>query len=359
MSPVRRWWYYLDLNYTDKGHFYGQVLHQALTQKTTGIANTPAIAHLLHETNGYQILYRIAYYGGHPTLNRRTATVSIPRQKSDMSLIAYRKAWEHFLQVHLFMGVIYSDRFFVESFAENLHSMYHKTLCPYLITQVRRLPVDEPVSRDFWPVNILEYLGALCPHMGMQPIDLSATPRELVTASNNRRTTRSSPREQRQLTIRQVDNDPQDSLDFLSGPDYLFVCQLAASGRHCDLCRDPDHFLRDCPHLRELRNDQGACRRLLNAIRDISDASTSRDSRSRGGSSSFSARGRSDDARRSRSLDGTPPASNRSRDNVVRQLDNDDDTVEADDSTIAQLTDDDGTIGYDTDRSEDFLSAGE
>lgn len=352
-SPLGRWWPDVDPLYTNQADYYDNVLYQALTQKAVGLLNTPEIAHIYYEGSGYRMLYRIAYYGGHPILNRRSNAVAIPRQKSDMSLIAYRKAWEHFLQVYLFMGVVYSDRYFVECFAENLHSMYSKNLCPYLITQVRRLPVNEAVPRDFTPLQIVEYMGSLCQQVGVASLQPMATPRELL-AREPRRSPRPSsgpprPRE-RPLETRE--------LDFLSNEDLLFVHQLATSGRKCDLCRDPDHYLRECPHLASLRDDAGACRRIFSAIRDIVDNSSSRrsDPRSRGGYNN--SRGRRPPAR---PRDDTPPASNRTPPDLpTRQIDEDADTVDGDASTLSvdQLTDDE-SAGYDTDGTEDFRTAGD
>ena len=55
-------------------------LHQVLVSKSTNLAGTPKISHLLHELSGYQILYNMARYAGHPALARTLSPESPPIQ---------------------------------------------------------------------------------------------------------------------------------------------------------------------------------------------------------------------------------------------------------------------------------------
>jgi hypothetical protein len=348
------WWPLVPVVYKFNLAYYDNALLQVLTSKTTKLADTPLVAHLIHESSGYQILYRLAYYAGHPALIPGRNNIEMPRQKSDMSLIKYRKAWEHYLHVSYLMGVFLSDRYFVECFCERMHDMYSRTLCPHVILLVRRLPINNAVPDFYMPENILEYCGTVGVHVGIRDLDLLSSPRQ---ESDNRRNSRAP--SARPLPVQQITQE--DELDFLDNEQYLLVCQLSnAPGRSCDLCRSSDHLLRQCPHLMELKNNPMACKRILSALRAtldplVAESATARPSSppSRG---FVPARARAGPPFRP----GTPRTTNRSSDRIVRAVidttdgDTDESASITDNESVVELTDDDNTVD-----ERDFPYAGE
>jgi hypothetical protein len=343
------WWPLVSDLYKRHLAYYDNAILQALTSKTTKLVDTPLIAHLIHEQSGYQILYRLAYYAGHPALIPGRNGVEMPRQKSDMSLIKYRKAWEHYLHVLYLMGVFLSDRYFVECFCERMHDMYSRTLCPHVILLVRRLSVNSAVPDFYMPENILEYCGTVSTHVGIRELDLLSSPRQ---ESDSRRSARAPPI--RQIPVQQITS--VDDLDFLTDEQFLLVCQLSnAPERKCDLCRSSEHLLRSCPRLLELKSDPMACKRLFSALRASIDGPVTNNGNSRPAVSTYPPRSRMSTSMRP----GTPRATNRSSDRLVRAItgaddtDNEDSITAADAESIVELTDDEQSV------DADFYHAGE
>ena len=128
------------------------------------------------------------------------------------------------------------------------------------------------------------------------------------------RTSKSRTTSARQIEIQQIEEDP---LSFLSSEDHLFIHQLAASGCACDVCGDPDHFLRECPHSKKLRENPEGCQRILAGVRDLTHQSST--SGSRGGSNGNR---RPSTTHSTRAL----VTSNRSQDRPVRELETAHDT---------------------------------
>ena len=108
-----------------------------------------------------------------------------------------------------------------------------------------------------------------------------------------------------------------DDLSSLDDSDYLLVCQLSAMARTCDFCSSPEHLLRQCSKFAQLAKNASAARRILYALRD----------RTNNSSSATQATSSRVDSRAS-----TPKISNRSSSDV-RQIESQDPETTDDDAT--------------------------
>ena len=68
--------------------------------------------------------------------------------------------------------------------------------------------------------------------------------------------------------VRQIQEQPDVIHELTLDPDdELFLFALEAEGRTCDMCNDPDHFLRECPRFKRLSGNMDAMKRVLAAVR--------------------------------------------------------------------------------------------
>ena len=332
------WGPHLETIYLYDINYYDSLLAQVLKSKAVNIVGTPRIIHLLQEVSGIKIINFLATVAGHPALDLGRSILSVPRQKNDMSLSKYTEMWLLFLHSNYLRGTFLSDRYFIETFALNLNNYYATTLRGHIINTVRRLPINEPVTRYFQPENFLTYLLHLLPQAGLKA-DLSSTPLELSGggSSGSRRPSLSSRGSRRGSSVRQLETGDDwllrqmDTWSDLSDEDFAFVYQLSQNKQQCDLCQSDSHLLHGCPELVKVKNDKNRLRRLFTVLR----TAQSENGRGPPRSQMNSAGGRS----------STPTRNNSSRGGPIRQVLDNSDTD--DDSTIAAL--DACSLGGDTD----------
>ena len=325
-----RWYPDLPPHCTLQWAYYDNALFQALTMSSTGLADTPSVAFAVYESGGYQILWKLAYAAGHPRLNPMILYPEMPKQSSSMSLIAYRQEWEHYLQMRSISGTFLSDRFFLESFIANMSGTYNSSLKPLIFHLLRRIPIDNAVTPDFWPENLLGYMGNVARIQGITDLDPLQTPREF--AERRRPSPRVTP------AIRSLGEEADSAL---VEECFSLVCALTASNpRTCDLCGKDDHLCMQCPRYAALMRDPYAAKRLLTSLsnlRNRQDPDSTATTAQSSGATTPSARRYQD-----RSGNRTPPSSNRSRGSFpIRGLEGED-TDE--DVSISRLTDDEASL---------------
>ena len=278
-TPLGRWSSQLSAAYYRWQPSLDALLHQALTSKSTALAYTPLIEPLLDERVGHQLMWRIAQAIGHPLLSHEVINLSPPRQRKDDTLPNYIESWRYHLHVQFCRGIIYSDRYFVETFALNLHESYAKTLRPMMIHMVRRMPVNERVNSEFNLDNLKSYLPHLAVLSGTN-VTLSETPR---TRKEGKDAQGSKTR-----TVRSIESDVQGldcsamewdrtvhmlhSCDHLHEDDLSRIYQVmrdGATSRTCDLCTSSEHLVHRCPRLKDFK-DPVKARRLMTLINNVS-----------------------------------------------------------------------------------------
>ena len=340
-DPHGRWAADLTAQYQAVFDYHNSVLLQGFKSKAANLSYTDRLAHLLRDHDSYSLYYQLAEIAGHPALVYGTPYSRIPSQRNDTTLTEYRDDWLQHLYTQYLRGTFYSDRYFVEEFAKGLNHVYSTTLRPHLISILRIQPINKPVTRNFWPVNILQYLATISTHVGISKLDLASTPREF---DSKRKGTATSTGSRRQSSVRQIGADDAgpslfnqvNALDFLDADDLAFVLQVSAqNSRQCDLCRSSDHLLAGCPQLQIVKNDQHRLRRLLGALRSAYDSSRP--------SPQGSSRPSGTPAR-----PGTPTRDNR-RPLPVRQVSPDDDT---DNESLLNQVESSSLV--DTDEEPDF-----
>ena len=231
------------------------------------------------ERVGHQLMWRIAQAIGHPLLSHEVINLSPPRQRSDDTLGNYIESWRYHLHVQFCRGVVYSDRYFVETFALYLHESYAKTLRPMMINAVRRLPVDERVNAEFNLDNLKSYLPHLAVLSGTK-LSLSETPRTRKDGKDAK--------DSRTRTVRSIESHSQGldcsalewdrtihmlhSYDHLHDDDLNRIYQVMRDGttsRTCDLCASTEHLAHRCPRLKDFK-DPVKARRLMTLINNVS-----------------------------------------------------------------------------------------
>ena len=115
------WMTYLPRHSINQWEYYDDALYQALTMSCTGFGDGDLTKPLLCKTNGYQILWQLGYVADHPCLVKCHIDITMPKQKSNESLLQYCQNWTYYLHMIYLRSVFLSDRYFVECFPRNLH----------------------------------------------------------------------------------------------------------------------------------------------------------------------------------------------------------------------------------------------
>jgi hypothetical protein len=107
---------------SDAATTFPQILRNALLTKHVGLKGHEKFgSSLMHETDGYKIMFRLAVLGQHPMLVDYPALPRQPRQTDSQTLPDYVADWMHFLHIRSLDGMHYSDRYFLQQFCENMH----------------------------------------------------------------------------------------------------------------------------------------------------------------------------------------------------------------------------------------------
>ena len=327
------WYNDLPVHCTTGWDYYDQALQQALLSKTTNLGGNDLTRHLSHALGGYHILRELALVAGHPTLATHSIDIAMPRQKSDMSFTSYRSLWSYYLHMLFLRGIFLSDRYFVESFIQHLHSIYNSNVKPLMLAYIRDLPRDTYVPMHFQPTHLVTYICQAVQTIGIKSLTPATTPRDFSLSRS--RSSSSSRTPSATTPVRQLLDTPHvldlRQLTEIDDDLYLTVCSLMQNSRTCDLCASSDHLIATCPKAMQLAKDPHKARRLLQLLQSAV--------ASRGGTNSQSpslpatSTARSSGAR-------TPPTSNSVRSLATQDLDDTDE-----DATIASLNTDEGSVG--------------
>ena len=335
------WYDYLPDHCVHSWDFYDEALHQALV-KYGNLSDSDTVSHLITETSGYEILWQLAQNAGHPALALGVVSAPLPRQKGSQSLAEYLRAWRHFLLVSYLKGEFLSDRYFLETFIEHMHSSFDHGVKGHLISLLRDIPVDRRVQ-DQWRIpKLVGYICSVAKRFhGNGNLSPTTAPRDLNSNRGSRN--HSTPGQAiRSITdtpaiedVRAVDIPTSSTsstpplmdirqTSLVTDLDiYAAICEISlANQRTCDLCGAQDHFIASCPRLVRLLKDPVACKRVLNNI--------SKHLSPQGGSPNMATPLASP-----RRNNATPPRNNRSQ--PVRAILQDDDT---DTDNTANDTDD-------------------
>ena len=334
------WYSDLPAHCINSWDYYDQALQQALQCKTTNLVGSDLTRHLCHAIGGYYILRELAMIAGHPALATQSIDIAMPRQKSNMSLTSYQSQWNYYLHMLFLRGIFLSDRYFLESFVQHLHSVFNSNAKPLMLTFIRDLPRDTYVPLHFHPSHLVSYLCQAVQSIGMRGLTPTTTPRDYANSrSRPSPSSRSLPPSSH--PVRQVVDSPDildlRQLDTLDDDLYLTICSLMQTSRSCDLCSSSDHLIARCPKALAIAQDPQKARRLQHLLES---AATSR-----GGTPSPSSSSRPGlpprEAPTARSHGArTPPASNSLRSLATPAADDTDE-----DATIASLNTDDGSVG--------------
>ena len=340
-------------NFARKPHEEALLL-QAITQKSTNLLFQNGLGYLASERDVMMLIRKIAIHAGHPSLSLEVRNLSPPRHKNDDSITQYRDSWKHFLHQNYLRGVILSDRYVLETFAKNLNPFYGMNLRPYLMQRVHQAGLNQPIPSCFHMDEILEVLQEMSIHVGLEPLSLSDTTREIYerqkktdsksSTLRSMTTERAEPMTLRMITVAQI-----EALDLESDEDVQLIAQISAdqyrSGRSCDLCGNASHLVALCPKLKEIKGDRFKLRRVMGLLQGMY-PNRSNMSNSNQSSNSSSTTGRLQSSNGgSRSV--TPTTANTSRN--IRQLREDDDSVES----ILQVEQDDNSLASDGESVKD------
>ena len=276
------WYRDLPQHCIDKWRFYDECLRQALSSSYAALADSDLTKHLITQSSGYQILWRLAAIAGHPALHSGTSNVSMPRQSSKQSFHDYMEKWQHFLQIQFVQGINYNERYFIEQFFDRSHSTFNSTLKPLFLSLIRDVPLDYPLPVHFTPDRLLDYIQEKGYHIGLTTITLESIPDDFRSQGSSRRRSSdrssdpsSSSKDVRQILDESSHSDIQpafvDVREIQDLPDDIFlqICSLVAASaltKTCDLCGGHDHLLATCKILHKIIEDPVKTRRLLTKL---------------------------------------------------------------------------------------------
>ena len=326
-----------------KWGFYDETLRQALTSSYAALGDNNLTRHLLTQTSGYQIIWRIAAIAGHPALQTGTVTNSMPRQSSKMTFKEYMDRWLHYIHIQFVQGIFINERYFLEQFFDRLHSTFNNTLKPLFLSLIRDIPLNTAVPVHFTPDRLIDHIQQKGYHIGITTISHDSIPDDFRTSKTSsssrldRSTSKSSlDRSSKTMNVLETTDLPSDPTDdafdlrlLATTPEdivlqisSLVAANVAANRRCCDLCGSDSHLIAACPMLKKVIQDPVKARRLLDTVKQAVDS---------GGGNNNSSRSR-------------PPSLNPSRTRNVRQVldDTDEDTIDG------RLTDDDDTVTDDS-----------
>ena len=100
------------------------LLATGLNNRLTGtLGKHRVLAGIIGNTsNGYEALFLMAQFSGHPLLNTSTSTLREPRQINDQTVQEYIGDWIYYMYHQSLSGTFLSDRYFVQQFVTGLHS---------------------------------------------------------------------------------------------------------------------------------------------------------------------------------------------------------------------------------------------
>ena len=336
-------------NFARKPHEEALLL-QAITQKSTNLLSQHGLGYLASERDVMTLIRKVAIHAGHPSLSLDVQNLSPPRHKNDDSITQYRDSWKHFLHQNYLCGVILSDRYVLESFAKNLNPFYGTNLRPYLMQRIYQVELNRPIPSCFHMDKILEVLQKMSIHVGLEPISLSDTTREIYERQKKSDSKSSTLRKMttdhaQPMTLRMITIAQIEELSLEDDEDIQLIAQVSAnqyrSGRSCDLCGNDSHLVALCPKLKEIKGDRFKLRCVLGLLQGMY-PNRSNMSNSRPASSSSATTPRYSSANSgSGSRASTPTSTNTSRN--IRQIREDDNSVES----ILQTTQDDHSLASD------------
>ena len=231
---------------------FSGMLAACLKGKSAGLLAHDVLSTIVkqHE-NGYNALYDLAVYAGHPLLQAYPKPLTEPRQNGDCSLADHLARWLNYIQLTTLHGTHLSDRYFLQQFVGSLHPLIRRAFGSFLEESASRFCLDERLPDSFAPDRLLTKLLQRAAHDGSTKL-VHQPPRASVAAS-------------------QAVQALHSGLDpvFWGESTMLDVAALASASaaRVCFFCGDANHLVPDCPRFKTIKSDPFQTRllqRLLN-----------------------------------------------------------------------------------------------
>ena len=222
----------------DTQNSFSGMLATCLKGKPAGLLNHDVLATIVkqHE-NGYNALYDLAVYAGHPLLQAYPKPLTEPVQTSDRSLADHLARWLNYIQLSTLHGTHLSDRYFLQQFVGSLHPLVRRAFGSFLEEGASRFCLDDRLPASFAPDRLLTKLLQRAAHDGCTKL-VHQPPRASVAASQAVQALRSG--------LDPVVWDESTTLD---------IAALASATRACFFCGDANHLVPDCPRFKSIKSD--------------------------------------------------------------------------------------------------------
>jgi len=213
---------------------------------TSTLAKHRILAGLIGNTsNGYEALYLMAQFAGHPLLNTSTSTQREPRQANDQTVQEYVSDWIYYLYHQSLSGIFLSDRYFVQQFVTGLHFEIQFCLGDSFENAANQHPRTEALPSGFHPLQISMTLRDRASRIQCLRL-LELPPREILKSSGS--------------FVRQIVSDVSPAEDV----ELLAAVTSTPSPWQCLMCRASNHLFNECPKISDL--DQNTRRVVFSSL---------------------------------------------------------------------------------------------
>ena len=284
---------------------HGHILATVLLNPKKGIINNTKFGpSLRHEQSGYDILYRLAFLGGHPQLVDFAGERLEPKQGEDDPISEYIYNWEYYLLIAMLDGTHYSDRYVLHRLIRGIHRSL-KPLATFLETKLAPFnspdSVHRPIPDSLRPADLVLTLQQFCADDGKLSWTV-LSPRQISAASFSRDRLSSSKLSPRPFSsrppapssassasgagtiIRELHTAPAPATDsdspLTDDEQYEFrLCALTNSGgtnpSPCFWCQKTDHRMSDCAWAKKAATDPRAARAIRSFLANANGPSPS------------------------------------------------------------------------------------
>jgi len=214
------------------------LLATGLNNRLTGtLGKHRVLAGIIGNTsNGYEALFLMAQFAGHPLLNTSTSTLREPRQTNDQTVQEYIGDWIYYLYHQSLSGTFLSDRYFVQQFVTGLHSKIQFRLGDAFENAVNQYSRTAALPASFHPLQLSMTLRDRASQIKCLRL-LDLPPREFLKPPHSQ--------------VRQI-NIEEPCLDDSAMVTAAVTSTDRSAGRQCLMCHSPEHLFNDCPKVSDL-----------------------------------------------------------------------------------------------------------